>query len=252
MKCIISAKNESLRFSTNGVSLAKITFRKFLGIYGIDNQFRAIIPTTCKVCVDTFLHTRGIQYSPFVSLSVTGSQSWHSGRNTCILLNTKNDILDVPKHGNKRDLIHFVTPHLILLFVIQYSTFSIFIGNIRFRVCINGSAATTSETPDTSSSAGGHSYTESLEVLCGRRNFSIRGNLEASYGPVSESHIVSKNWCYTDIYFSLFSTRERLLGYPGTRHQNASPREFDRTYQGSDLRYWSWKLFKKARCHFKS
>ena len=32
-----------------------------------------------------------------------------SGRNTSILMNIKNGNLNVPKHGNKHDLIHFVT-----------------------------------------------------------------------------------------------------------------------------------------------
>ena len=49
-----------------------------------------------------FTNTRGIQYSPYISLCVFE-------RNTSILMNIENGILNVPKHGNKHDLIHFIT-----------------------------------------------------------------------------------------------------------------------------------------------
>ena len=48
----------------------------------------------------------------FVS-RLTGFQIWPSGRNTSILMNIINDILNLPKRGNKHDLIHFVTPGLM-------------------------------------------------------------------------------------------------------------------------------------------
>ena len=59
----------------------------------------------------SFTNTRGIQYSPYVNPCVSPYRvpSLTLGRNTNILMNIKIGILNVPKHGNKHDLIHFVT-----------------------------------------------------------------------------------------------------------------------------------------------
>ena len=63
----------------------------------------------------SFTDTRGIQYSPYINLCVSPyrvSNLTLGARNTSILMNIKNGILNVPKHGNKHDLIHFVTVNI--------------------------------------------------------------------------------------------------------------------------------------------
>ena len=40
---------------------------------------------------------------------LTGSKIRPSEQNACILINFRIVLLDVPKHGNKRDRIHLVT-----------------------------------------------------------------------------------------------------------------------------------------------
>ena len=52
----------------------------------------------------SFTNTRGIQYSPYVNLCVSPDRVL----NLTLGMNIKNDILNVPKHVNKHDLIHFV------------------------------------------------------------------------------------------------------------------------------------------------
>ena len=60
-----------------------------------------------------FTNTRGIQYSPYINLCVSPY------RVPNLNLGTKykyinNGILNVPKHGNKHDLIRFVTVSLAI------------------------------------------------------------------------------------------------------------------------------------------
>ena len=57
----------------------------------------------------SFTTTRGIQYSPYVNPCVSPYRVLNLTNNTSILLNIKIGILNVPKHCNKHDLIHFVT-----------------------------------------------------------------------------------------------------------------------------------------------
>ena len=99
-------ENEPLKFRTY---LLKVSFsRPFYWIvhFLLARSYRARIQLS-------FTNTRGIQYSVRKSLCfvsrLTGFLIWPSGRNTSILMNVKNGILNVPKHGNKLDLIHFVT-----------------------------------------------------------------------------------------------------------------------------------------------
>ena len=63
-----------------------------------------------------FTNTRGIQYSPYINLCVSPYRvlNLFSGRNASIPMNIKICILNVPKHGNKHDLIHFVTRFIIV------------------------------------------------------------------------------------------------------------------------------------------
>ena len=55
----------------------------------------------------TFTNTRGIQYSPYVNPCVSPYRVLN-----LTLMNIKIGILNVPKHWNKHDLIHFVTATL--------------------------------------------------------------------------------------------------------------------------------------------
>ena len=100
-KCIISAKIEPLKFRTYLLNLSfsrpfqlmKINSTESY-VFFLDRTYRARIQLS-------FTNTRGIQYSPYINLCVS--------TNTSILMDIKIGILNVPKHDNKHDLIHFVT-----------------------------------------------------------------------------------------------------------------------------------------------
>ena len=59
----------------------------------------------------SFTNTRGIQYSPYVNHCVSPYRDLNLTLETKykLQMNIKIGILNVPKHGNKHDLIHFVT-----------------------------------------------------------------------------------------------------------------------------------------------
>ena len=59
----------------------------------------------------SFTNMRIIKYFPYLNLCVSPYRALNLalGTNTNILLNIKIGFLNVPKHGNKHDLIHFVT-----------------------------------------------------------------------------------------------------------------------------------------------
>ena len=80
----------------------------------------------------SFTNTRGIQYSPYAILvsRLTGFQIWPSGRNTSTLMNIKIGILNVPKHCNKHDLIHFVKKNIFFYNAITQNNCFVEIWNL--------------------------------------------------------------------------------------------------------------------------
>ena len=131
-KCIISAKTEPLKFRTY---LLNASFSRPLQLMKINStesyDFFLALAYRARIQL-IFTSTRGIQYSPYISLWVSPYRvpnltlrTKHKYTNEI-----KKDILNVPKHGNKHDLIHFVTynvsssSHYVCLFIAAASSLS--------------------------------------------------------------------------------------------------------------------------------
>ena len=74
-------------------------------VFILARPYRAVIQLS-------FTNTRGIQYFRYINLCVSPYRDLNLTLGTKYKytnVNIKIDILNVPKHGNKHDLIHFVT-----------------------------------------------------------------------------------------------------------------------------------------------
>ena len=107
-KYIISAKIEPLKFRTHLLNLSFSRPLQLMKINSTESYVFFLARTNCARIQLNFTNTRGTQYSPYLS-RLTGFQIWPSGRNTSKLIHIKIGILNMPKHGNRHDLIHFVT-----------------------------------------------------------------------------------------------------------------------------------------------
>ena len=110
-KRIISAKIEPLKFRT---LLLKVSFSRPFQLMKINSteSYVFFLARTYRARIQlSFTNTRGIQYSSYVNPCVSPYRVLNLtlGRNTSTLMNIKIGILNVPKHCNKHDLIHFVT-----------------------------------------------------------------------------------------------------------------------------------------------
>ena len=106
-KCIISAKIEPLKFRTY---LLKVSFSRPFQLMKINSteSYVFFLARTYRARIQLdFTYKRGIQYSPYVNLCVSPYKV------LSILMNIKIGILNVPKHGNKHDLIYFVTMNFL-------------------------------------------------------------------------------------------------------------------------------------------
>ena len=106
-KCINSAKIEPLKFRT---LLLKVSFSRPFHLMEMNctESYVFFLARTYRARIQlSFTNTRGNQYSPYVNPCVSPY------RVPNLTIGTKykytNDILNVPKHRNKHNLIHFVT-----------------------------------------------------------------------------------------------------------------------------------------------
>ena len=110
-KCIISAKLEPLKFRTYLLNLSFSRSFQLLKINSVES-YDFFLARTYRARIQLiFTNTRGIQYSPYISHCVSPYRvpNLTLGTKYKYPMNIKNGILNVPKHGNKLDLIHFVT-----------------------------------------------------------------------------------------------------------------------------------------------
>ena len=110
-KCIISAKIEPFKFRTY---LLNLSFSRPLQLMKINftESYDFFLARTYRARIQLiFTNMRGIQYSPYISLCVSPYRvpnltlrTKHTYANE-----HKNGISNMPKYGNKHDLIHFIT-----------------------------------------------------------------------------------------------------------------------------------------------
>ena len=106
-KCIISTKIEPLKFRTY---LLNLSFSRLLQLMKINSteSYNFFLARTYRARIQMiFTNTRGIQYSPYLALQ--SSKFDPRDEIQVYQWTLKMAFLNVPKHGNKHDLIHFLT-----------------------------------------------------------------------------------------------------------------------------------------------